>query len=947
MRPLKLTMSAFGPYAGEIQLDLEQLGQQGLYLITGDTGAGKTTIFDAISYALYGDPSGQVRKNNMLRSKYASPDTETFVELVFLCRGQQYTVRRSPTYERRAKRGEGIVKKAAEASLWGPDGLQCYKVGEVTQQIERILGVTQEQFTQVAMIAQGDFSRVLLASPDDRMEIFRKIFHTGHYLRLENRLREETNQLNAQCARLRDNIHQFVQGALCPEDSPLAPQLEQAQQNTLPPGEIQQILEQLLELDRQQSTQFQQQKAQWEQQISRLTGLLAQQQQRQQNRQALEQARQAIGQLSPALEQADLKLEQEKARQPEAQQLDGQAAALLDRLPQYDRLEQLEQQKTDTAAQLKRAEQELEHQQQRQHQARQALEQDRQQLEQLSGAQAQVEQYRALRQRQQTQAKQLENLAQLCQVARQLEQQCRQDQLRYQQQRQKAEQLNRQWQQLNWAFLDQQAGLLAASLEPGVPCPVCGSLEHPHPARPAPEAPNETQLRQAGRQAAQAQQAQSEASRLAGQSRGQLETQQKNLLAAAQPLLPNVPLEQLPEEIEQKQTELKQQLAQTKEAEQQALQQAQTAQQLTQRLPQDQAQLDQATQEAAQQQAAIAQLKTASGSLDQQIRQQQQLLPYPDRRLARQAAQQWQDQAQTIRQQLEQAQQARQKLAEQLAAAQRQQQTMTDLLAQGQDIDPEQSEQQLEQARQSLATLEEQDKRAHARLSQNQWALEGFLQKSGQLAQQEACLTWMQDLSNTANGNLTGQEKIRLETFIQASYFEQILDRANVRLMSMSSGQYELIRREDAEDNRSKSGLDLNVIDHYNGSMRSVRTLSGGETFQASLSLALGMADEIQASAGGIQLDTLFVDEGFGSLDEDSLAQALKTLSELGEGHRLVGLISHVGELKEKIDRQIVVTKDRVGGSQAQILMDGTASRKQGFFGKLKSYLSDPEKPSF
>ena len=180
---------------------------------------------------------------------------------------------------------------------------------------------------------------------------------------------------------------------------------------------------------------------------------------------------------------------------------------------------------------------------------------------------------------------------------------------------------------------------------------------------------------------------------------------------------------------------------------------------------------------------------------------------------------------------------------------------------------------------------------------------------------------WLRSLSNTANGTITGREKIMLETFAQMTYFDRILIRANTRFMMMSGGQYELRRRVEADNNRSQSGLELDVIDHYNGSLRSVKTLSGGESFKASLSLALGLADEIQSAAGGVQLDTMFVDEGFGSLDEDSLQQALRVLSELSEGRRLVGIISHVGELKEKIDKQIVIKKDRAGGSRAEIVV--------------------------
>ena len=176
-------------------------------------------------------------------------------------------------------------------------------------------------------------------------------------------------------------------------------------------------------------------------------------------------------------------------------------------------------------------------------------------------------------------------------------------------------------------------------------------------------------------------------------------------------------------------------------------------------------------------------------------------------------------------------------------------------------------------------------------------------------------------LSNTVNGNLSGKEKIALETYIQMTCFDRILRRANLRLLAMTGGQYELKRRRAAENNRSQSGLELDVVDHYNGSQRSVKSLSGGESFQASLSLALGLADEVQSSAGGIRLDTMFVDEGFGSLDEESLSQAMGALGDLAQGNRLVGIISHVSELKARIDKQIVVRKDRVGGSRVEILV--------------------------
>ena len=209
--------------------------------------------------------------------------------------------------------------------------------------------------------------------------------------------------------------------------------------------------------------------------------------------------------------------------------------------------------------------------------------------------------------------------------------------------------------------------------------------------------------------------------------------------------------------------------------------------------------------------------------------------------------------------------------------------------------------------------------KVRTRLSSNAAVKKKIEEKSGELTSLEERWAWVKALSNTANGNITGKEKVMLETYIQMTYFDRILVRANRRLLSMTGGQYELVRRQVADNNRSQSGLELDVIDHYNGTQRSVKTLSGGESFKASLSLALGLSDEVQSSAGGIRLDTMFVDEGFGSLDEESLQQAIRTLAELGEGNRLVGIISHVGELKEKIDRQIVVTKAKTGGSRAEI----------------------------
>ena len=235
------------------------------------------------------------------------------------------------------------------------------------------------------------------------------------------------------------------------------------------------------------------------------------------------------------------------------------------------------------------------------------------------------------------------------------------------------------------------------------------------------------------------------------------------------------------------------------------------------------------------------------------------------------------------------------------------------------EIDLEQEKEKIAILEADQTKLDGQAKVIHSRINANKSALSNIQSKSGDLVATEKKYMWVKALDDTANGKLKGK-KTMLETYIQMSYFDRILARANTRLMVMTDGQYDLIRHKGAST-QGQGGLDIDVIDHYNGTHRSVKTLSGGESFKASLALALGLADEIQASAGGIKLDTMFIDEGFGSLDEESLAAAMKALSSLAEGDRLVGIISHVGELKQRIDKQIIVTKDKSGGSKAEIVV--------------------------
>ena len=321
----------------------------------------------------------------------------------------------------------------------------------------------------------------------------------------------------------------------------------------------------------------------------------------------------------------------------------------------------------------------------------------------------------------------------------------------------------------------------------------------------------------------------------------------------------------------------------------------------------------------AQAQNQISALTAAAWELADQVAAMEEKLGYPDKPTLNREIQVRRQRLAGLKNAQAQAETAYNAGKEHLTAVRSAMEQLKGQLADTPETDGEALARQRGELLQRRADLSAQAKTVHARLTANAAAREGIARKEQALSALDAQYAWMKALSDTANGTLSGKDKVMLETYIQAAYFDRILDRANLRLRKMSGGQYDLERRKNASDQRSQSGLELDIIDHINTTRRSVNTLSGGEAFLASLALALGLSDEVQMSTG-IHLDTLFVDEGFGSLDSEALNKAYLTLAGLTQGNRLVGVISHVAELKEKIDRQIVVKKDQTGQSRATII---------------------------
>ncbi len=969
MRPITLTMSAFGPYAGKMVLPLDRLGESGLYLITGDTGAGKTTIFDAITFALYGEASGDMREPGMFRSKYAAPETPTEVELVFSYAGKTYTVRRNPEYERPKARGEGVTLQRADAELTYPDGRIITKQREVDAAVREIMGIDRNQFLQIAMIAQGDFLKLLLAPTEERKKIFRQIFKTRLFADLQERLKRESGAMNDACADARKSLKQYVGGIMCGEDDVLSIDVRKAKNDELPAAEVTELIGRLIEKDEERSRLISQEIEGLDEQLEQVNANLGKLEMQEKARRELERTREALEEERARYDGFRAAWEAEKARSAEGDVLAARKAEIEAELPRYEELANLEKEAARLAAGIREKEGALEQKRQAAQQEERRLGEMKQELAALAGAGEKRERLEARKARVAERQKGLRDLQEGFKDLDSRRQALAQRQQDYRRAVASERTAVDDYEAKNRAFLDEQAGILAENLIEGQPCPVCGSVSHPHPAGKSEKAPSEAQLKKAREIAENARETARAASERCAGMRSAIEAREESLDRQIGELLlssgdkaeagrGNAELRGMTAEEKdagsvsgeavgtyggsaenaaavqdaagrrsaaEKQigSEMLAAAAELHELEKDIaaeLRNVRRKEALEQEVPQKETALAALKQQAAGLETELASDTATRRSREEQIAERRKNLQYDSRRTAEAKVKELGDQFAQMKKTLANAEKNYHDSAQKIAGYQAGTEQLKKQLEGDTGLDRAAETERKQSLAGQRSSRIENSRRIAVRLEANRDALKNIREKAGDLETLEKRYAWIRALSNTANGNITGREKIMLETYIQMTYFDRIIARANRRFLVMSGGQYELKRRREAENNKSQSGLELDVIDHYNGTERSVKTLSGGESFKASLSLALGLSDEIQSSAGGVRLDTMFVDEGFGSLDEESLGQAMNALAGLTEGNRLVGIISHVAELREKIDKQIVVTKEKSGGSRAEIV---------------------------
>lgn len=1052
MKPLRLVMSAFGSYLKQTEIDFEALGD-GIFLITGDTGAGKTTIFDAIAFALYGETSGQRRDGSMMRSQSASPKQETRVELVFSDRGEVYRIVRSPSYQRpslrKKKDGEqAMTTQPARVSLFLPDGSEFPgKISDVNEKIREIVGVDRGQFSQTAMIAQGEYMKLLTAGSRERKEIFSRIFDTGVYERIQRRLRERNSEL---AKKLEDNGKFCLREAdriRVPEESGLALRWEQAVSRLEScPEEILAVSGEACRFSRQAAEREQKEDERLVEELHRLgrrierarrvSELEKQEKAAEEHLRQLQSSREVfeekkrrlrLGRQAAPVRQKEEEAGKKEKEWREAEEKLRKTRESLSRLTE-DFL--LAERKKEAAENRYRAEQPglVEQEQELKRSlplyrerelciasiraeedcrertkgaaaaAGQAQEECLKRLDALKAEREEKRDSGLNRERCRAEAEQLrKRMDEIAQLGRKLKElEAREERLKEEQdilgrESREYEQAAAAYDRLYRIFVLSQAGLLAEELKEGKACPVCGSLSHPCPARLQEERVTAEQLDRAKEKRETADRAARERSasvRALKAETGVVESQCEAMYEAlrkpgavqerkrvlfdrkkafqemrelyfeveerqkqkereekawekAEIRLSEVDAlieteEKKREELERKRKELSEELAgaesrlsslKARKEEQKKQLLFETGEQAEERLSEIREAAGKLLDEKERAEKRMEELGRQTGLLKGRLASEEE----KERTLLRQKEElyeEWQELLQKMefsgqeeyrRAILREGEQERleadisqyeQSLTAASSALLQCQKSLEGL--EGEELSPllEREEAMKQERRIASSRLSQ----SASRLAENEGAcreLERLLGKRKRLLEEYGPVN---RLCLAADGKVSGTARMDFQTYVQRQYFSQMIRAANHRLSRMTQGRF-LLRCREFEDLslRGEAGLDLDVYSVDTDSVRDVKTLSGGEAFLAALSMALGMADVIQNTAGSVEMDALFIDEGFGSLDDEARARAISVLKELSGGKRMIGIISHVAELREQMGKKIVVKKGEEG----------------------------------
>lgn len=1081
MKPIKLVMSAFGPFRGMVELPFTDMGSSGLFLISGDTGAGKTTIFDAISFALYGNASGENRTPDSFRSDYADNDEETFVELTFVHKGKEYYIKRNPSYKRIKKRGTGTTDEKANAIFNLAGGRVVTGYAPVTEAVTELLGIDWKQYKQIAMIAQGEFLQLLTADSNERGLIFRKVFNTQIYDKIQKKLKELGTKLKYQLEDIDKSIVQYLSNAICSEESPHKEifidwkKTKDIHQVSKMMGLLSSIIEEDKDeysIKKKYNDQLNEEIGKKASEITegkRVNGLILSKKQAKEEYAILLEEAQAIknkeqayilsekalhivkpvadtfGRIKRELyglneeikngednkskleKEAIILLEKYKVNQenkPRITSLLGQISEKKSELKKYQMIDEYTKQKGVLAANqssLQNIIEELSNKNTnlvKEKETKEILllkysDTDKNLLICDNDLQANTSLIKGLN-------KILEAIGNLYSEQITLSEL----QESYTRLENEYKPIRDRYQEMEAYFLREQAGLLAKGLASGISCPVCGSTEHPNMATLTEDAPSEQELRDEKRKQDKVHEQMIMASNKCENQKTKIELLIDTIMSNIDEIDSRIDKKsKTKEEIQEIESIVKNKLSKAyehKEVLKERLKELQkdmkNKKECTDRLTSIKEQLQTLEHELSRNNESLSIATNKISMLEGTLRTLSEGLVYDTKAEAETAIRIIEEEYNNLQLELEKAEKAYQdndvKLGNTIAVLNdnkkkqriraeehqrakkeyqlkllhcgflvrdetskktdnksdivkisdmefnkddlvlaedrykaalldeddlrelkrsidnyyRNKETLEERINRLNDETKDQSLKDIDKLldeqkalNQSKSECEELINQVYSRLINNQSIYNRIEENNREREKVRDKYLTYNDLSKTANGELAGKSKIAFEQYVQAFYFERVINEANIRFTKMSNSQYALMRKVDPTNLRSAAGLELEVMDFYTGKARSIKSLSGGESFKAALSLALGLSDVIQSFAGGVQVDTMFVDEGFGSLDSDSLEQAVETLNSLTTGERLVGIISHVNELKERIDKKIIIEKS-IEGSKLKMI---------------------------
>lgn len=903
MKPLQLTISGWGPYKGKADIDFTRFENRGLFLITGATGAGKTTIFDALTYALYGSLSGGFREKNSVRSDFAGEDTPTFIELVMSHGGKEYRIYRNPEYLRPKKRKTGkdtFTREKENAVLYLPEGRVIEGTREVNAKIQELLVLDYAQFKQISMIAQGEFARLLTAPPRDKLNIFREIFGTGIYEKFTQTLRSRAAALEAAAARQKHKMEEDVRLLLEGED--LAEEYERLRRYAENDDWDYDIILEYMESIQAELNCLQDRTLREYRQAEEMTQRLAGQvQQEQENNRKLKELERVGLKLSELKQLKDAMTEKEEALKKARNAAFVETAETKLRTARSLYENSLGRLKTlDTDIQALETEKESLSPIYQNRETLQALLENRSRMEELREEVQCLLESREVRKGEYDSARE-----------------------RYLEAEQERDGLRQAYEQADRAYKRAAAGIAAGMLKEGSPCPVCGSLNHPAPARVQEDILSEKELLALKQKSGEAEQFLLKQHGKAVALKAEEESLSKQWEQCVKQL----------EDCNTRQKDLRKRLTEgifsqtfrpeaavlkNSPAEQNGREAGGADNAVFPELP-DRKTLQESLERYGQTEGSLASKRQQRQALEAELREQKDEVHRQERAFISvleehgfenegkyRAAQRPAGERKSLE---EETEAYKKELAGTANLAKHLEEAAEGLML----TDEEETGRELARCQENKEKSRLYQEKLSRASSETEKTRRSLLEKQEKLRAAVTEYGYVKDLENMASGY--NGKKLVFEQYVLAGYFEEILKAANLRFCDMTGGRYEMSRMEEVGDGRSKDNLEIQVMDYYTGKVRSVKTLSGGEAFKASLSLALGLSDVIQAMNGGIRVDALFIDEGFGALDGESLDQACEALRGLVEQERLTGIISHVPELRERIENQLIVKKTNCGST--------------------------------